>query len=157
MEVVLLEHVENLGTVGETVRVKAGYARNYLLPRKLACPATKENLSYYRTLIEAKLKKLAKAKASADRQAQELSAVTLTFFRRSRDEGARLFGSVTTADIAHALEDNGFEIDKKQLSLPEPIKKLGEFKAFVSLHPEVRAQVTVVVKPEGEDEDGGGK
>src|SRR5271157_5899568 len=126
MEIVLLEHVENLGTVGQRVKVKAGYARNYLLPKKLACPATEQNLKHYRTLIESKLRKLAKAKASAQAQAEQLSAVTLAFFRKSRDEEARLYGSVTSMDIAAALEDKGFEIDRKQITISEPIKKLGE-------------------------------
>ncbi len=156
MEVVLLEHIENLGTVGQTVKVKAGYARNYLLPKKLACPATEQNLKHYRTLIESKLRKLAKAKASAQAQAAQLSAVTLAFFRKSRDEEARLYGSVTPMDIAAALEHKGFEIDRKQITISEPIKKLGEYTAFVRLHPEVRAEVPVVVRPEEESEHAAG-
>lgn len=147
MDVVLLEHIEDLGTVGQTVKVKDGYARNYLLPRKLACLATEQNLRYYRGLIESRQRKLAKAKASAQLQAQQLSAVTLTFLRRSRDEDARLYGSVTPMDIAAALEDKGYEIDRKQIAVSEPIKKLGEYKALVRLHPEVRAEVAVLVKP----------
>jgi len=83
MEIILLENIDNLGMVGQQLKVKNGYARNYLLPRKLACLATQENLNYYRTLIEAKQKKLAKAKAAADEQANQLAGVTLTFIRRS--------------------------------------------------------------------------
>ena len=147
MDVVLLEHIEDLGTVGQTVKVKDGFARNYLLPRKLACLATEQNLRYYRGLIESRQRKLAKAKASAQLQAQQLSAVTLTFLRRSRAEDARLYGSVTPMDIAAALEDKGYEIDRKQIAVSEPIKKLGEYKALVRLHPEVRAEVAVLVKP----------
>jgi large subunit ribosomal protein L9 len=157
MNVILLEHMDDLGTVGQTVKVKDGYARNYLLPRKLACPATEQNLNFYRTLIEAKQRKLAKAKGSAQTEAEKLSALTVTFIRKSRDQDARLFGSVTTADIAMALQQQGFDVDKKRISLSEPIKKLGEYKASIRLHPEVVAQVTVVVNPEEEAQESGGK
>jgi len=148
MNVILLEHVENLGTVGQTVRVKDGYARNYLLPKKLACLATEKNLNFYRTIIEAKKKKLAKLKVDAEAQSQKLSAVTLTFTRKSKDQDAKLFGSVTTSDIARALQAQGYEIDRRKVVLPEAIKKLGEFQAHVRLHPEVTAIVAVLVKPE---------
>jgi large subunit ribosomal protein L9 len=155
MEIILLEHIDNLGTVGQTVQVKNGYARNFLLPKKLACPATKKNLNYYRTLIEARQRKLARAKESAEVQAEKLSRLTLTFLRKSRDEEARLFGSVTIADVAAELEDKGFEFDKKRITLSEPIKKLGEYKAFLRLHPEVTAEVAVLVQPEEEAENAG--
>ncbi|MBM3301258.1 MAG: 50S ribosomal protein L9 [Deltaproteobacteria bacterium] len=155
MDIILLENVEDLGMVGQTVRVKDGYARNYLLPRKLACVATQENRNFYRTLIEAKQRKLARLKVSAQQQAQELRSVVLTFIRKSRDEEARLFGSVTNADIARALESQGYEIDRKRINLPEPIKKLGEHRAIIRLHPEVTATVTVLVKPEEEKADAG--
>ncbi len=153
MEVILLEHIDDLGTVGQTVKVKPGYARNYLLPKKLACPATQKNLNFYRTLIEAKQKKLAKAKEAADVQAQKLSEVVLTFVRKSRDQDARLFGSVTTADIAAELEAHGYEFDRKKIVLPEAVKKLGEYKAAIRLHPQVTATISVVVTPEDETRD----
>jgi large subunit ribosomal protein L9 len=153
MEVILLEHIDDLGTVGQTVKVKPGYARNYLLPKKLACPATQKNLNFYRTLIEAKQKKLAKAKEAADVQAQKLSEVVLTFVRKSRDQDARLFGSVTTADIAAELEAQGYEFDRKKIVLPEAVKKLGEYKAAIRLHPQVTATINVVVKAEEETRD----
>jgi large subunit ribosomal protein L9 len=157
MEVILLDHIDDLGTVGQTVKVKAGYARNYLLPRKLACPATEKNLNFYRTLIEAKQKKLAKAKAAADLQAGTMAEVSLAFTRKSRGQDGRLFGSVTTADIATELQSQGYEIDRKRVSLSEPIKKLGEYKASVRLHPEVSVLVTVTVKSEEEAGDAAGK
>ncbi len=156
MEVILLDHIDDLGTVGQTVRVKDGYARNYLLPRKLACPATEKNLNFYRTLIEAKQKKLAKAKAAADLQAEKIKEVVLTFIRKSRGQDGRLFGSVTTADIAAELERQGYEIDRKRVSLSEPIKQIGEYKASIRLHPEVSVQVTVTVKSEEEAGDASG-
>jgi large subunit ribosomal protein L9 len=154
MNIILLEHMDDLGTVGQTVKVKDGYARNYLLPRKLACLATDKNLKFYKTLIEAKQKKIAKAKDAADLQATNLSSITLTFIRKSRDQDARLFGSVTNADVAAALEEKGFEFDRRRISLSEPIKKLGEYTASVRLHPQVVAQVKVVVSPEDETDVG---
>jgi len=153
MNVILLDHVDDLGTVGQTVKVKDGYARNYLLPRKLACPATEKNQNYYRSLIESKLKKLAKAKAQADQQAETLSAVTLEFVRKSRDQDARLFGSVTTSDVAAALVAKGYEIEKKRITLSEPIKRIGDFTAAVRLHPEVSATITIKVIPEEQPKD----
>ncbi len=157
MDIILLEHIDDLGTVGQTVKVKDGYARNYLLPRKLACLATQKNLNFYRTLIEAKQKKLARAKGAAEQLAEQLSSVTLTFVRKSKDQDARLFGSVTNADVSRALEAQGYEIDRKKVSLPEVIKRIGEFKASVRLHPEVTATVTVVVNPEEEQQDVAGE
>ncbi len=148
MQIILLDNIDELGTVGEETKVRPGYARNYLFPRKLACPATKANRNFYRTLIEAKQKKLAKAKAEADTQAEKLSALTLTFTRKSRDEDSRLFGSVTNADIAEELQAKGYEIDKKKVVLSEPIKRVGEFTARVRLHPEVTAEIPVVVNAE---------
>lgn len=153
MNVILLDHIEDLGTVGQTVKVKDGYARNYLLPRKLACLATEKNLNYYRALIEAKKKKLAKAKGQAETQAEKLSQLVVQFRRKSRDQDARLFGSVTSADIAEALQAQGYEIDRKRVVIPEPIKKLGEHKASVRLHPEVIAEINIVVKSEDESQD----
>ena len=114
MNIILLDHIEELGSVGQTVKVKDGYARNYLLPRKLACLATEKNLNFYKGLIEAKQKKLAKAKGAAEIQAQQLSSVILTFNKKSRDQDARLFGSVTNADVAEALATQGYEFDRKK-------------------------------------------
>ena len=157
MEIILLENIDELGTVGQTVKVKDGYARNYLLPRKLACLATPKNLNYYRTMIEAAQKKLAKAKEAADLQAEQISSVTLTFLRKSRDADTRLFGSVTNVDVAEALAAEGYELDRKRISLSEPVKKVGEYQAFVRLHPEVTATVAVVVKAEEVSEDAAGE
>ncbi len=154
MEIILLENIDDLGTVGQTVKVKPGFARNYLLPRKLACLATEKNKNYYHSLIEAGKRKLAKAKASAEDLRQQMSETTLTFVRKSQDEESRLFGSVTNADIAAALEEKGFEVDRKKISLSEQVKKLGEYKALVRLHPEVVAEVTFTVASEDQKENG---
>ena len=154
MNIILLDHIEELGSVGQTVKVKDGYARNYLLPRKLACLATEKNLNFYKGLIEAKQKKLAKAKGAAEIQAQQLSSVMLTFVRKSRDQDARLFGSVTNADVAESLALQGYEFDRRKVSLSEPIKRLGEYSASVRLHPEVTATIKIVVDPEVSSKDG---
>lgn len=157
MDVILLDHIEELGLVGQTVKVKDGYARNYLLPRKLACLATQKNLNFYKGLIEAKQKKLAKARGAAEIQAQELSSIELVFVRKSRDQDARLFGSVTNADVAEALASKGYEFDRKKVSLSEPIKRLGEYTATVKVHPEVTATLKIVVDPEVLSKDGAGQ
>lgn len=154
MNIILLDHIEELGSVGQTVKVKDGYARNYLLPRKLACLATEKNLNFYKGLIEAKQKKLAKAKGAAEIQALQLSSVILTFNKKSRDQDARLFGSVTNADVAEALAVQGYEFDRRKVSLSEPIKRLGEYSASVRLHPEVTATIKIVVDPEVSSKDG---
>jgi large subunit ribosomal protein L9 len=155
MDIILLEHIEELGTVGQTVKVKDGYARNYLIPKKLACLATQQNLNLYRTRIEATQRKLAKEKSAAEQQAEKISALTLTFLRKSRDQESKLFGSVTAADIAHALQEKGFEFDRRRVSLSEPLKSFGEFKVNIKVHPLVKAPVNVVIKPEGETESAG--
>jgi len=157
MNIILLDHIEELGSVGQTVKVKDGYARNYLLPRKLACLATEKNLNFYKGLIEAKQKKLAKAKGAAEIQAQQLSSVALTFVRKSRDQDARLFGSVTNADVTEALASQGYEFDRRKVSLAEPIKRIGEYSATVRLHPEVIATIKIVVNPEVSTRDGAGQ
>ncbi len=154
MNIILLDHIEELGSVGQTVKVKDGYARNYLFPRKLACLATEKNLNFYKGLIEAKQKKLAKAKGAAEIQAQQLSSVILTFNKKSRDQDARLFGSVTNADVAESLALQGYEFDRRKVSLSEPIKRLGEYSASVRLHPEVIATIKIVVDPEVSSKDG---
>ena len=157
MDVILLDHIEELGLVGQTVKVKDGYARNYLLPRKLACLATQKNLNFYKGLIEAKQKKLAKARGAAELQAQELSSIELVFVRKSRDQDARLFGSVTNADVAEALASKGYEFDRKKVSISEPIKRIGEYTATVKVHPEVTATIKIVVDPEVLSKDGAGQ
>ena len=157
MDVILLDHIEELGLVGQTVKVKNGYARNYLLPRKLACLANQKNLNFYNGLIEAKQRKLAKARGAAEIQASELSSVELIFVRKSRDQDARLFGSVTNADVAEALASKGYEFDRRKVSLSEPIKRLGEYKATIKVHPEVTATIKIVVDPEVSSKDGAGQ
>ena len=148
MEVILKEHVEHLGRRGDVVKVAEGYARNYLLPRKLALAVTENN----KRQIERE-KKLAEArdmeeKSAAESVAQRLAQVEIEIARRV-GEHETLYGSVTSADIAQALVAKGFEIDKRKISLHEPLKALGETTVPVKIHRDVTAQVKVKVVAEG--------
>jgi large subunit ribosomal protein L9 len=148
MEVILREHVENLGRRGEVVKVAAGYARNYLLPRKLALLVNDQN----RRQIERE-RKVADARELQERQdaeavATKLAAVELVIARRVGEHDA-LYGSVTSADIAEALEGLGFHVEKRKIVLAEPIKQVGEFAVTVKIHHDVHGQITVKVVPLG--------
>jgi large subunit ribosomal protein L9 len=151
MEVILRDHVENVGKRGEVVKVAAGYARNYLLPRKLALLATPGNLKQIereRVKLDAKE---AEEKSGADTIATSMAGVVVTITRRVGDTEV-LYGSVTTADIAEALAKLGHETDKRKLGLREPIKKLGEYTVPLRLHREVIVQLPVRVVAEGRPE-----
>ena len=151
MEVILRQHVDNLGRRGEIVKVADGYARNYLLPRKLALVATegnKKQIERERVKFDAKE---AEEKGVADAMAQRLASVELAISRKVGETEA-LYGSVTSADIATALGTRGFEVDRRKLQLQEPIKKIGEFEVPVRLHRDVTVNVKVRVVPEGEPE-----
>ena len=144
MEVILREHVDNLGHRGDVVKVAPGYARNYLLPRKLALPVNEGN----KRVIERE-RKLAETRELEERQqaeavANRLSQIELTLSRRVGDT-EQLYGSVTTADIAEALLEKGLEIDRKRIHLDEPLKSLGAFTIPVKLHRDVTAQLKVHV------------
>src|SRR6266849_8763969 len=151
MEVILREHVDNLGRRGEVVKVADGYARNYLLPRKLALLATegnKKQIERERGKFEAK--ELEEQKV-AEAVAERLATVEVAIARKVGETEA-LYGSVTTGDIAQALAAKGFDLDKRKLVLQEPIKKLGEFTLPVKLHRDVTTNVKVRVIAEGGDE-----
>ena len=144
MEIILRDHVDNLGKRGEVVKVADGYARNYLLPRKLALPATDANKKW----IERE-RKIAEARDQEERGAAEaiatrLSALDLTILRKV-GENDQLYGSVTNADIAELLAKKGFEVDRRKILLPDPIKTLGENSVPVKLHRDVTAQLKVTV------------
>jgi large subunit ribosomal protein L9 len=148
MEVILREHVDNLGSRGEIVRVADGYARNYLLPRKLALLATegnKKQIERERVKFEAKE---AEDRKVAEAMAERLAMLEIAIPRKVGETDA-LYGSVTTADIAEALAAKGFDIDRRKLQLAEPIKKVGEVEVPVKLHREVTALLKVKVVPEG--------
>jgi large subunit ribosomal protein L9 len=148
MEVILREHVENLGRRGEIVKVANGYARNYLLPRKLALLATsgnKQQIERERSKFDAKEAEESKvAQALAD----QIGNLEIVIARRVGETSA-LYGSVTTADVAQALAAKGFDLDRRKLQLHEPIKKLGEFNVPVKLHREVTTTLKVKVVAEG--------
>src|SRR5213592_789909 len=148
MEVILRDHVENVGRRGEVVKVADGYARNYLLPRKLALPATPGNLKQIAREGVTLDAKEAEEKGAAEAIAARLAGVEVTILRRVGETEA-LYGSVTTADIAEALAAKGFEIDRRKLQLDEPIKKLGDFEVAARLHRDVVATVKVKVAAEG--------
>ena len=150
MEVILREHVDNLGERGEIVKVADGYARNYLLPRKLALKATDGNRKHVereRKIVEARE---AAEKVQAEAIAARLAMVDITITRRV-GETDQLYGSVTAVDIADYLKDKGFEIDRRKLILPEPIKAIGEHTVPLKLHREVSVPLKVRVAKEGGD------
>jgi large subunit ribosomal protein L9 len=144
MEVILREHVDNLGRRGEVVKVAPGFARNYLLPRKLALAVTEGN----RKLIERERKvadaREAEDKQTADALASRLSETQITIGRRVGETG-HLYGSVTTSDLGEALAAKGLDIDKRKIQLDDPIKAIGEFTVPVKLHRDVVAQLKVHV------------
>jgi len=146
--VLLREDVDNLGGRGEIVKVKAGYARNYLIPNSLATLATKGNVRQVEQERAALLKKTAIEKATAEAQAEQMKDIKLLFERKAGEHGI-LFGSVTSMDIAEALQAKGYEIDRKRIVLTETIKELGHYTVKVKLHREVAIELPVEVL--GED------
>lgn len=147
MEVILKEDVEKLGHRGDIVKVAQGYGRNFLLPRKLAIEATAANKSVIEQMKASSVRRSAKEKAEAELLLQQLDQVTLAFARKTGDND-HLFGSVTAADIAQALDAKGFQIDRRKVHLDEPLKSIGEFLVPVRLHREVTAHVKVNVTKE---------
>jgi large subunit ribosomal protein L9 len=147
MEVILREDIEKLGSRGEVVKVAAGYARNFLIPKRLAVAATESNKKIVEQERQAHVRKEAKLQGEAADLAKLLNGVTVTI-RSKAGENDQLFGSVGTKDVAEALAAKNFTIDRRKIQLDEPIKQLGEFKIPVRLHREVTAEVTVVVAKE---------
>ncbi|MGF6920777.1 50S ribosomal protein L9 [Paraburkholderia sp. 40] len=145
MQIILLEKVVNLGSLGDIVKVKDGYARNFLIPNKKARRATKEALAEFE-VRRAELEKHAAEKlAAAQAQGEKLAGQTVQVNQKAGVDG-RLFGSVTNADIAEALGKQGFAVEKSQVRLPEgPLKMVGEHPVQVSLHTDVLVDVTVAV------------
>jgi len=147
MQIILQEDVEKLGTRGQVVEVAEGYARNYLLPRNLALPASAGNLKRLEKIRTVLAKKTATEREQAQRYAEVLNGVTVSLVRKA-GETDQLFGSVTTADLAEELAKLGHEVDKRKIQLDEPIKLLGEFQITVKLYTDVAAQFKVVVTRE---------
>ena len=151
MEVILKDDVVNLGHRGDLVKVADGFARNYLLPRKLALQATSANKAVVEQMKNAAARRSATEKAQAEALAVKLEPVVLDFTRKSGEAG-HLFGSVTSADIATALAAKGFEIDRRKIVLAEPLKSVGDFKVAIKLYREVSANITVNVVAEASEE-----
>lgn len=149
--VLLREDIDTLGGRGDIVRVKAGYARNYLLPRGIASLATKGNVRQIELERAALLKKAAIEKATAEAQLEQMDGLSLSFVRKVGEQGT-LFGSVTSMDIAEALQAKGYEMDRRRIVLREAIKETGEFTVKVKLHREVTLSVPVTVTAEAVDE-----
>ncbi|MFZ0335080.1 MAG: 50S ribosomal protein L9 [Candidatus Acidiferrales bacterium] len=147
MEIILQEDIEKLGTRGQVVTVKEGYARNYLLPQKLAIPANASNMKRLEKMRAAFAKKESTERESAQQQATQLASVALKLSRKA-GENDQLFGSVTTADIAEALKAQGYEIDKRKIELSDPIKLVGEYPITLKLYRDVTATVTLTVERE---------
>jgi large subunit ribosomal protein L9 len=155
MEVILKEDVPTLGSRGDVVKVADGYGRNFLLPRKLAIEATHSNRAVIEQMKQASLRRTARDKADAEAQAKLLEAVSLSFTRKAGEKD-QLFGSVTSGDIATALEAKGYNIDRRKIHLDEPLKHIGEFKVPIRLYKDVNATIKVLVDkepsaPEGEE------
>ncbi|GAB4409511.1 MAG: 50S ribosomal protein L9 [Thermodesulfovibrionales bacterium] len=147
MKVILKEDVKNLGKMGSVVNVADGYARNFLIPRNLAVEANVKSvktLEHEKRMIEEKAKKV---KNSAQALAESLSKIVLTLSAKAGEE-ERLFGSITTMDIAEALKKEGIDIDKKKIILDEPIKRLGFYTVGIKIHPEITVSLNIKVVAE---------
>jgi len=148
MEVILREDVDKLGTRGQLVKVASGYARNFLLPKRLAVAATESNKKIVEQERQAHLRKEAKVVGEAGELGKLMGSVVVTISQKAGENG-QLFGSVTSKDIADALEAQGYTIERRKIALEEPIKSLGEFKVPLRLHREVTVEIAVnVVKEE---------
>lgn len=142
MKIILRENLDNLGEIGDVVDVKDGYARNFLIPRKLAYEASTKNMNQLEAQKKQLERKIEKEKINAEKIRQELEKVSLTIQMKVGEDG-KLFGSVTTQMIADALKEKGFDIDRKTITIPEPIKALGIYTVEIKLHKEVEAKVKV--------------
>ena len=147
MEVILREDVEKVGARGSVVKVADGYARNFLLPKRLAVRASEANKKIVEQEREAYLRREAKVKSESEDLAKLMGNVTVTFHQRV-GENNQLFGSVTAKDIADALEAQKFHVERRKIHLEEPIRTLGEHKVTLRLHRDVSTEITVIVEPE---------
>jgi large subunit ribosomal protein L9 len=147
MQIILQEDVDKLGNRGDVVTVKPGYARNFLLPRKIAIEATSGNMKALERIRNSLAKKTATELDAAQKQAELLNGVSVKFTRKT-GENDQMFGSVTSADIAEALAAQGFKVDKRQVQLKEPIKIIGESDVTIKVFRDVTAQIKVTVEKE---------
>jgi len=147
MEIILREDVQHVGKAGEVVKVKDGYARNYLLPKGLAYPATDANKKRIAFEAQRIAQQRAAEKTAAETEATRIAAVEFAFTVKVGEED-KLYGSVTASDIQRRLEELGIRVDKRKVDLPEPIRELGEFRVGIKLHPDVRPEIRVTVAKE---------
>jgi large subunit ribosomal protein L9 len=147
MEVILREDIDKLGSRGEVIKVAPGFARNFLLPKRLAVAATEANRKIVEQERQSHLRKEAKVKTEAEDLSKLMAGITVTIAQKAGEQD-QLFGSVTSKDVADALAAQNFIIDRRKIQLDDPIKQLGEFKVPVKLHKDVTAEVTVVVVKE---------
>jgi large subunit ribosomal protein L9 len=147
MEVILKEDVPKLGSRGDVIKVAEGFGRNYLLPRKLAIEASVGNKKVIEQMKAAALRRSAKEKAQAEELAKQFDGLSVSFTRKS-GERDQLFGSVTSSDVAEALAQKGFDLDRRKIQLHEPLKTLGEFTVPIKLHRDVTTHLKVVIEKE---------
>ena len=147
MKVILTKDLENLGRAGALVEVKPGYGRNFLLPRKLALPATEKNIRQLEHQKSGILARAAKEKSNMTAMANKLNAIEVRFTRKVGEQN-KLFGSVTSKDVHEQLVSQGYQVERKQVHLPDPLKEVGTHEVEVKLHPEVVAKVKVTIAPE---------
>jgi large subunit ribosomal protein L9 len=147
MKVILTKDLDNLGRAGALVEVKPGYGRNYLLPRNLAVLATAKNVRQLEHQKAGILSRSAKEKQNMSAMAQKLSAIELKFTRKVGEQN-KLFGSVTSKDVHEQLVAQGYQLERKQVHLPEPLKEVGTHEVEVKLHPEVTARLKVTISPQ---------
>ncbi|RMH81310.1 MAG: 50S ribosomal protein L9 [Acidobacteria bacterium] len=146
MKVVLIQDLEGYGIFGDVVNVKDGFARNYLIPRGIALPATESNLRHVHSILQQRVRKLQKEKEKAQELAKKLENLVVEIKRQVGEKG-KLYGSVTSSDIAQALQQMGFDVDRKKVMLKNPIKDIGIYTISLKLHPEVVVNIKVDVKP----------
>ena len=147
MKVILRQDVPNLGRAGEVKEVKEGYARNYLFPRKLAEELTQGRLKEAQKVEEKRASKKQRDRDAALEAAERLKGLQLTLFGRGGEKG-KLFGSITVADIAGALQKKGIRVDKRKIEIPQPIKTLGSHRVAVKLHPDIVPVLEIIVEEE---------
>lgn len=147
MKVILLQDLEGYGTFGDVITVRDGFARNYLIPRGIALPATEGNLRHIQSLLQQKARKLQREKEKAQELAKQLEGLVVEIKRKVGEKG-KLFGSVNASDIANALQERGYQVDRKKIMLKAPIKDVGIYTVSIRLHPEVTVNIKVDVKPE---------
>lgn len=154
-EVLLLQPVENLGNEGDTVKVRAGYARNFLFPRKMALPMTRANRKQMEALIQRREERLKAELEQAEARKQRIEALSIAFSMKT-GQGGKLFGSVTNQQVGDRLKEEGIEVDRHKITFDQPVKELGQHTAYIKLHAEVTAELKFDVVSENpiEEEEG---